>query len=124
MTKIRNLNQLRAEKLRLQAQSSKQRTQIKSTIEDLKVNLQPIHLLFEGIANLTGIHIEKNAYLKDGIAFGLSLIVQQYFLKAEQKIEEKLHAVSSSLVEKVKSFAKSLIDKVEVPTKDSPPTKE
>ncbi len=113
MTNIRNLQDLRAEKKRLEALSLQQKNDIKQYIADIKESLQPANLLLNAVSHLTGIEFDNKTFLKNGMAYGLSILVQQYFLKAEQKVEEKLHDITISLVEKVKEFVQSFLHKNE-----------
>ena len=110
MNNIRNLQDLRAEKKRLEALALQQKTQIKQDIADIKESLQPANLLLNAVSHLIGIEFDNKTFLKNGIAYGLSILVQQYFLKTEQKVEEKLHDITVSLVEKVKQFVQSFLN--------------
>ena len=111
MSNITNLQELRIEKKRLKDLSAQQKFQIKQDISDIKESLQPANLLLNAVSHLTGIEFDKKTFLKNGMAYGLSILVQQYFLKAEQKVEEKLHDITVSLVEKVKEFIRSFLNK-------------
>ena len=113
MTNIRNLQDLRAEKKLLEALALQQKNDIKQDITDIKESLQPANLLLNAVSHLTGIEFDNKTFLKNGMAYGLSILVQQYFLKAEQKVEEKLHNITVSLVEKVKEFVQSFLHKNE-----------
>ncbi len=113
MTNIQNLHDLRAEKKRLEALALQQKNDIKQDITDIKESLQPANLLLNAVSHLTGIEFDNKTFLKNGMAYGLSILVQQYFLKAEQKVEEKLHDITVSLVEKVKEFVQSFLHKSE-----------
>ena len=120
MTNIRNLHDLRAEKKRLEALALQQKNDIKQDITDIKESLQPANLLLNAVSHLTGIEFDNKTFLKNGMAYGLSILVQQYFLKAEQKVEEKLHNITVSLVEKVKEFVQSFLHKNEKQNAEKP----
>ena len=113
MTNIHNLQDLRAEKKRVEALALQQKNLIKQDINEIKESLQPANLLLNAVSHLTGIEFDNKTFLKNWMAYGLSILVQQYFLKAEQKVEEKFHEITISLVEKVKEFVQSFLHKNE-----------
>ena len=107
MNNINNLQELRAEKKRLQTVAQQQKSQLKQDAADIQESLQPVNLLLNAVHHFTGIKFEKETFLKNGLAYGISIIAQQTFLKAEQKAEEKLHEWAVALVEKVKNYIQS-----------------
>ncbi len=111
MNNINNLQELRAEKKRLQAVAQQQKAQLKQDVAEIQESLQPMNLLLNAVHHFTGIKFDKETFLKNGLAYGISIIAQQTFLKAEQKAEEKLHEWAVALVEKVKNYVQSFWQK-------------
>jgi hypothetical protein len=104
MPKIENLEQLRFEIARLEKVRFDQESQLKMHITDLRESFKPVNLLLKAVSSITGIKMEKNAFLKDGILYGFSLLFQKVLLKTEKKAEETVHHVVDSLFEKVQGF--------------------
>src|SRR5689334_6878102 len=104
MKQIENLEQLRSEISRVKAIAKNQELQIKNDLKSIREDLKPGNIFWNAVSSLTGIKVNKNEFFKDGIAYGLSLIVQRYILKTEKKVENKLYSVIDSVFDRVKSF--------------------
>ena len=104
MSRINNITELRAEILRLQKTELEQKEKIKNDIKEIREELKPANILMNTVSSIFGVHIEKNEFLKDGIAYGISLIIQRYILKTEKKIENKIYEWVDTMVERVKHF--------------------
>lgn len=104
MQQIENLEQLRSEISRVKAIAKNQERQIKNDLKDIREDLKPENILWNAVSSFTGIKINKNDFFKDGIAYGLSLIIQRYILKTEKKVENKIYTAVDSIFERVKSF--------------------
>ena len=104
MSKINNITELRAEILRLQKQENEQREKLKNGVKEIREELKPAHLLMNFVSSLFGVRIEKNEFLKDGIAYGISLIIQRYILKTEKKFEQKIYDWVDVMFGRIKHF--------------------
>ena len=104
MSRINNIYELRAEIARLKKVSDEQKQQLKNDVKEIGESLKPSNLLFSFLSSITGIHIDKNEFLKDGIAYGISLLIQRYILKAEKKIEHKMYEWVDTIFIKIKDF--------------------
>jgi hypothetical protein len=104
MKQIENLEQLRAEISRVKAIAKTQEAQIKNDLKGIREDLKPENIFWNAVSSFTGIKINKNEFFKDGIAYGLSLIIRRYILKTEKKAENKIYTVIDSVFERVKTF--------------------
>src|ERR1041385_3090359 len=104
MSKISNAAELRAEILRLQKQEREQKEKIKNGIKEIGEELKPANILMGLVSSIFGIRIDKNEFLKDGIAYGISLILQRFILKAEKKFENKIYDWVDTVFERIKHF--------------------
>jgi hypothetical protein len=104
MNKIENLEQLRAEISRMKTVAKNQEAVIKSDLKNIREDLKPGNIFKNIISSLTGIRLNKDDFFKDGIAYGLSLIIQRYILKTEKKMENKIYSVVDSIFDRVKNF--------------------
>ncbi|MCX6292209.1 MAG: hypothetical protein NT126_10660 [Bacteroidetes bacterium] len=104
MKKIENLHELRAEISRMKGVAKQQELQIKKDLSEIRDDLRPENILWNSLSSLTGIKINRNEFLKDGIAYGISLFIQRFILKTEKKMENKVYDFMDSLFERVKSF--------------------
>jgi len=104
MKQIENLEELRAEITRIKAIAKNQEQQIKSDLKGIREDLRPENIFWNAVSSFTGFKINKNEIFKDGIAYGLSLIIQRYILKTEKKVENKIYNVVDSLFDRVKSI--------------------
>ena len=104
MSKINNITELRSEILRLQKQEKEQREKLKNGVKEIPEELKPANLFMNFISSLFGVHVEKNEFLKDGIAFGISLIIQRFILKTEKKFENKIYDWVDTMVKRIKHF--------------------
>ena len=104
MNRINNIHELRAEITRLQKMSHDQKQQLKNDVQEIGESLNPSSLFFSFLSSVTGIRMEKNEFLKDGIAYGISLLIQRYILKTEIKIEHKIYEWVDALFIKIKDF--------------------
>ena len=71
---------------------------------ELKEELKPQNILLKSVSSFTGIKVDKKEYLKEGLAYALSLIAQRYIFKTESKIEERAYEFIDSVFEKIKMF--------------------
>ena len=111
MNSINNLADLQQEKARLKTLATQQKAQLKKDLAVIQESLQPVNLLLNAVHHFTGIKFDKETFLRNGLAYGISIIAQQTFLKVEEKAEEKLHEWATVLVEKVKNYIQSFLQK-------------
>jgi len=103
MKKIENLEQLRVEITRLKVVAKQQEAQLKNDVKEIREDLKPENILWNAISSWTGIKVNRNEFFKDGIAYGLSLIVQRFILKTEKKVEEKAYDFVDGIFDRVKN---------------------
>lgn len=104
MPKVNNIDQLRAEINRLRGISQVQEAQIRKDVEQVRSDLSPVNLLLGALSSVTGIKFNKNAFLKDGVLFGLSILLQRIILKTEKKAESAVYGLVDVLFEKIQDF--------------------
>lgn len=104
MKKIETISHLRAEIARVQIVAKEQEQLIKNDLKEIREGLKPENIFWNALSSFTGIKMSKAEFFKDGIAFGLSLILQRFVLKTEKKIENKVYDFIDSLFDRVKSM--------------------
>jgi hypothetical protein len=107
MSRIRTKEELRNEIRRLQQLSLEKKTRVKKDIDAVKESLSPSGILREIISGITGIRMKKENFIRDGFAYTLSLIVQQFFLKSEKKFEQGIYGVIDKLIDKLRTAVNS-----------------
>ena len=48
--------------------------------------------------------MSRNEFFKDGIAYGLSILIQRFILKSERRMEDQVYNLVDRIFEKTKSF--------------------
>jgi len=104
MNKIKNLEQLNAEIIRLREISKKQEAQLKNSLKELKEDLKPENILLNGLSSISGIRFNDKNFWKDGILYGISMLVQKFVFKTERKIEGRIYDFLDNIFLKIKSF--------------------
>lgn len=104
MTKIENTDQLHAEIARLKIVAEIQEDQLKNDLKEIREDLKPGNLVWNALSSLTGIKMSKSEFFKDGIVYGLSIILQRFILKTEKKVEHKAYDFVDSIFERVKNM--------------------
>jgi ribosome-associated translation inhibitor RaiA len=107
MNKIKNVAELRAEIKKLEELSARQKEQIKSDVSNLKESFRPANLLAGIISELTGVNIDKKNFIRDGFAYTLSLIIQQFILKTEKKFEHTIYSFIDTVIDKIRNMVSS-----------------
>ena len=104
MKKIENLDQLRSEITRLKINVKQQEGQLKNDLKGIREDLKPGNLVWNALSSLTGIKMSKSEFFKDGIVYGLSLILQRFILKTEKKVEHQAYDFIDSIFDRVKNL--------------------
>ena len=104
MSKIENLDQLRAEIRRMKSLAQQQERQINSDISGIREDLRPENIFWNALSSLTGIKMNKSELFKDGLAIGLSLLFQRFVMKTEKKMENKVYDFVDSIFDRVKNL--------------------
>ena len=104
MKKIENSYQLYEEMARLKVLISDQEKAIKEDVLEIKENLKPSNLLVNALSSITGFKVTNNEFLKDGLAYGLSILFQRFVLKTEKKLEHTVYEFIDTIIVKVKAF--------------------
>jgi hypothetical protein len=104
MNKINNLEQLNAEISRLREISKKQEAQLKSSLKELKEDLKPENIILNGLSSISGIRFNDKNFWKDGIMYGISMLIQKFVFKTEKKIEGRIYDFLDRIFDKIKSF--------------------
>lgn len=102
--KIANIDQLQAEIRRLKSVEAEQLAAIKKDVRDVRESLRPENILVNALSSMTGIKINKSEFLKNGIAMGLSLVLQRFVFKTETSIEKKVYGWLDKLFDQVKYY--------------------
>lgn len=104
MNKMENVNQLHAEIARLKKIAKVQEQQIKSDLKEIREDLRPEAIFWNTLSSVTGIKMNKSEFFKDGIVYGISMMVQRFVLKTEKKMENKAYDFVDSIFERVKNL--------------------
>ncbi|MFN5295583.1 MAG: hypothetical protein ACK5BL_08645 [Flavobacteriales bacterium] len=104
MSKMTNMQQLRAEIDRLRKQADNEEAIIRNDIASLREQWQPMNLLVNSLSSLTGVNVSKDMFVNNGFVFGLSLVLQRLLLKAENQVSEKVHEWTDALIGKINDF--------------------
>jgi hypothetical protein len=110
MAKIENIHQLRAEIARMEGVCKQQEDKLRRDLQQLKEDFNPLNILMKTISSFTGVKLDRNAFMKDGIGFGLSLFFQRFILKAEKVVESKVYDFVDTAVEKIRKFMSKVVD--------------
>lgn len=95
MKKIRNHNDLQAEKQRLQQQQSLLEQQMKQEWSGLKDSLRPANLAGEAMAklfssNTTTVSGEEGSSIKSALSYGLITVARRLVFTAVERLNQKL----------------------------------
>lgn len=104
-TDIRNRRELLAEIERLKGLTSQHEKGIRESIDGIKDDLRPENLLMRALKNMTGIDINKNEFIRNGIAAGIGLVMQRFVFKKEEEFERKIYSWIDGFFDKVKYYA-------------------
>lgn len=89
---ITNRAELRQEVRRLRQEVKEQEKGLREEVKSIREQLQPQHLLINALSAATGIRIDKNEFLRNGLAVGLSMVLQRFIFKSETTIENKIYS--------------------------------
>lgn len=103
MKNIENSEQLRAEIARLEELAKSQEQGLRVQIRGLREEFRPANMVMNAVSSMTGIKINKNEFLKNGLAFGLSMVLQRFVFKTETSFERKIYGWVDELFDKAKS---------------------
>lgn len=101
---ITNRSELRQEIRRLRQDVREQEKGLREEVRSIRDQLQPQNLLMNALAAATGIRIDKNEFLRNGIAVGLSMVLQRFIFKSETTIEKKIYGWIDDLFNKLRFF--------------------
>ncbi|MFM7218368.1 MAG: hypothetical protein ACKO1U_10145 [Bacteroidota bacterium] len=110
MTKkaIRDRSDLLEELNRLKDVSRKQEESIKTDLNRLKDHYRPENILIRTLGSLTGIDINRNEFLKNGVAMGIGLVLQRFLFKQEAAFERKIYDWVDTVFERIRRFAEKV----------------
>jgi len=104
MNKFNNVNELRAEITRLKLVAKQQEQAIKNDLKEIRKDLKPENILWNAVSSLTGIKMDKKEFFKDGIVYGLSIILRRFVLKSEKKVENVAYDFLDNIFDRVKNL--------------------
>lgn len=104
-SRITNREELRAEIRRLKAVSKEKETELLGELSALGENLRPENIVVNTLSKLTGIKIDKNEFLKNGILIGLGLLAQRFILKKEIQFERIIYGWVDNVFDKIRHYA-------------------
>jgi stage III sporulation protein SpoIIIAA len=107
---INNFTELQAEILRLKNVREEQEQQIKKHILVIKEDWKPENILLNSLSSVFGVKTNRNTFFKESIAHKLSLLMQRFILKTEQKIEDKTYGFTDTLFGNIKRFLDKFIN--------------
>ena len=101
---ITNRAELRQEVRRLRQEVKEQEKGLREEVKSIREQLQPQHLLINALSAATGIRIDKNEFLRNGLAVGLSMVLQRFIFKSETTIENKIYSWIDDIFNKLRFF--------------------
>lgn len=101
---ITNRAELRQEVRRLRQEVKEQEKGLREEVKSIREQLQPQHLLINALSAATGIRIDKNEFLRNGLAVGLSMVLQRFIFKSETTIEKKIYSWIDDIFNKLRFF--------------------
>ena len=104
MSKIENLDELRAQIQVLKAQASAKEQKVRDDIQVIREELKPSNLAWSMLSSLTGMSFKQGNPLRDGIFNGVSSFMQRLALKAEKELESRAYKVVDTIFEKLSDF--------------------
>lgn len=104
MKKIENIMQLQFEISRLRSVAKEQEQQLRNDLIELKYDLKPANIFLNLISSFKRNKTNKKDFLKDGIVYGLSMLIDRFILKAERKLEDKIYSFMDVVFERIKIF--------------------
>jgi len=112
-TKIENITQLRAEIARMKSVAKQQEEVVSKNFLKVQNDLKPENILKNAFSRMTGLDSKGNGVLQDILKFGLSLFLQRFAIRAENKVEEKIFDLLASAAERFKHLFKKKNKKTE-----------
>lgn len=103
MSKIENSRELRAEISRLRIVIKEKEQLIKNDLKEISNDFKPENFFGNAIRSFTGINMKRGDFFKDGVVYGLSLLVQRFILKTETKLENKAYNLIDTIFERLRS---------------------
>ncbi|MFN8143744.1 MAG: hypothetical protein U0073_04940 [Bacteroidia bacterium] len=104
MKKIETSEQLKLEIARLEGRAKEQEENLRESLRDLREQYRPENMALNALSSITGININKSEFLKNGIAMGLSLVLQRFVFKTEKNVERKIYSWIDELFDKIKNL--------------------
>lgn len=104
MKKIETSEQLKLEIARLEGRAKEQEENLRKSLRDLREQYRPENMALNALSSITGININKSEFLKNGIAMGLSLVLQRFVFKTEKNVERKIYSWIDELFDKIKNL--------------------
>ena len=87
----------------MKALVKQQENSLRQDIREIRNDLRPENIFWNVFSSLTGVRMNKTDFFKNGIAYGLSLILQRFVLKTEKKMENKVYDFVDSIFERLKN---------------------
>ncbi|MCC7232899.1 MAG: hypothetical protein IT242_08160 [Bacteroidia bacterium] len=106
--KIENIRELQAEIRRLKEKSSGQEEAIRHQLKELHERLKPENILMHALSSITGIKIKSSEFFRNGIAIGITLLLQRFIFKTEATLEKKIYDWVDKIFDKVREFLNTL----------------
>jgi hypothetical protein len=117
---IHNRAQLRQRLEDLHETIDEQETVINKNFDELKNSLSPKNILINSVSSITGIRVDKNEFLREGVITGIGLLLQRAVVNSESNLEKKVYHTVDRLFKKAESFiqrfttrSKSGLDRME-----------
>jgi len=104
MSKIENLDELRAQIAVLKEKVVVQEYQVRKDIQTLRDDLKPSNIAWSMLSSLTGIKLNQGNSLRAGIFNGVSSIIQRFALKAEKELESRVYKAVDTIFERLSNF--------------------
>lgn len=101
---IENRTQLLAEIERLKKEADVKKSKVSASVAAVKENLRMENIIVNAISSVTGVNINKKEFLKNGIAMGLTMVLQRFVFKTETNLERKVYSWIDSFFDQLKFY--------------------
>lgn len=104
MSKIENIDELRAQIKVLKSKAALQEQKVRDDIQIIREELKPSNLAWSMLTSITGISFKQGNPLRDGIFNGVSSFMKRLALRAEKELESRAYKVVDTIFDKLSSF--------------------
>ena len=103
MSKINNIEQLKAEIKRLKELNGTQSVQFRSDVKDLRESVRPSNIASTLFTQFTGVKPDKDHLFKSALTIAMTLLLKRMFNKSGSNMEDNVTGIIERIISKIKS---------------------